>query len=51
MVDLRVADPAWVVSLVWRLGGQATVLEPAEIAERVRAGAAEARAAYASESA
>ncbi|BDZ57942.1 helix-turn-helix transcriptional regulator [Barrientosiimonas endolithica] len=51
VVDLRVADPAWVVSLVWRLGGQATVLEPAEIAERVRAGAAEARAAYASESA
>ena len=35
-VALRVADPAWLVALVLRLAGQAVVLEPAELAQRVR---------------
>lgn len=45
-VSLRVADPTWVVALLWRLGGTARVLEPSELDERVRAGAQEALAAY-----
>lgn len=45
-VDLRVADPSWVVSLVCRLGGQAVVLSPTEVAERIRAVAQESLAVY-----
>jgi proteasome accessory factor C len=41
-VVLRTAQPAWVRRLVWRLGGEATVLSPSELAEEVRAGALEA---------
>ncbi len=35
-VRLRVSDPAWLVRLVLRLGGQAEVLEPPELAARAR---------------
>lgn len=45
-IDLRVADPAWVVALVCRLGGQAVVLEPRAVAERVAAVAQESLALY-----
>ncbi|WP_018156106.1 helix-turn-helix transcriptional regulator [Demetria terragena] len=45
-VDLRVTDPTWVVSLVSRLGGEAVVLAPAAVADRVSAAAREALATY-----
>lgn len=41
-VTLKVADPAWIVRLVWRLGGAARVTEPIWLAERVAADAAAA---------
>lgn len=43
-VCLRFADPAWLVRLVLGLGGGATVLEPAELADAVRRRAHEALA-------
>jgi proteasome accessory factor C len=47
LVSLRTADTAWLRRLLWRLGSQATVLEPASLAAEVRAGAQRALAAYA----
>ncbi len=47
LVRLRTADLRWVARLVLRLGGLARVVEPDELAELVRATAAEALAAYA----
>lgn len=35
-VTLRVGDPAWLARLVLRLGGTATLVDPPELAERVR---------------
>lgn len=46
-VVLRTADPAWVVRLVWRLGGVARVVSPPEVADAVVRGALEALSAYA----
>ena len=45
-VVLRAADPAWVVRLVWRLGGAATVLAPPSLVETIRQGAAAALDGY-----
>ncbi|WP_109471352.1 helix-turn-helix transcriptional regulator [Ornithinimicrobium cavernae] len=45
-VSLLAADPAWVRRLVWRLGGQATVVSPAELAAETRDGAAQALQSY-----
>lgn len=45
-VRLRVADPVWLVRLALRLGGTATVEEPADLADDVRRAAAEALARY-----
>jgi proteasome accessory factor C len=39
LVDLRTADPSWLVRLVWRLGGQARVVSPPRLVELVRDGA------------
>ncbi len=39
LVDLRTADPSWLVRLVWRLGGQAQVVSPRRLADLVRDGA------------
>lgn len=47
VVGLRTADTAWLRRLVWGLGGQARVLDPATLATEVSAGAAVALAAYA----
>jgi proteasome accessory factor C len=47
VIALRIADTAWLRRLMWRLGGQATVLEPAEVALQVQRGAREALEAYA----
>ncbi len=38
-VQLRAADPRWVVRLVWRLGGAARVVSPAYVVDMVREGA------------
>lgn len=46
-ITLRVGDPAWLVRLMLRLGGTATLVEPADLAERVRATAEEALGRYA----
>ncbi|MDQ1482778.1 MAG: proteasome accessory factor [Actinomycetota bacterium] len=46
VVTLRTADTAWLRRLMWRLGSQATVLEPAELAREVRRGARAALEAY-----
>jgi proteasome accessory factor C len=35
-VTLRVGDPAWLVRLLLRLGGTATLVDPPELAEQVR---------------
>jgi proteasome accessory factor C len=43
---LRVSDPAWLVRLTLRLGGQARVAIPSEVAERVRREAERALQAY-----
>ena len=47
VVGLRTPDPAWVRRLALRLGAAAQVLEPAELAEQIRADARTALAAYA----
>jgi len=47
VVTLRTADTAWLRRLMWRLGSQATVLEPAELALEVQQGARRALEAYA----
>jgi proteasome accessory factor C len=47
LVRLRTADSRWLVRLALRLGGEATVLDPPELADRVRTTAAAALAAYA----
>ncbi len=47
VITLRTADTAWLRRLMWRLGSQATVLEPAELASTVRQGARAALDAYA----
>ena len=47
VITLRTADTAWLRRLMWRLGSQATVIEPAELALAVRQGAREALDAYA----
>jgi len=46
VVRLRTADPAWVVRLALRLGSDATLLDPPELADTVRLRASEALAAY-----
>jgi proteasome accessory factor C len=46
VIDLRTADTGWLRRLLWGLGSQATVLEPAELASEVHRGAREALAAY-----
>jgi len=45
-VTLRTADPGWLRRLVWRMGGQVRVVEPAELGRSVASGAATALAAY-----
>jgi proteasome accessory factor C len=45
-VRLRVADRAWLVQLMLRLGAAAELVEPSELAERVRTVAREALANY-----
>jgi proteasome accessory factor C len=45
LVRLRTADTAWLRRLMWRLGGQGRVVEPAEVVAEVREGAARALAA------
>lgn len=47
VISLRTADTAWLRRLMWRLGSQATVLEPAELALGVQRGARAALQAYA----
>jgi|BarGraNGADG00212_1021973.scaffolds.fasta_scaffold26275_2 proteasome accessory factor C len=47
VITLRTADTAWLRRLMWRLGSQATVLEPVELARAVRDGARAALDAYA----
>jgi len=47
VITLRTADTAWLRRLMWRLGSQASVLEPAELAVAVERGAREALDAYA----
>jgi proteasome accessory factor C len=47
VITLRTADTAWLRRLMWRLGSQASVLEPAELAVAVQRGAREALDAYA----
>ncbi len=51
VITLRTADTAWLRRLMWRLGAQATVLEPAELALAVRRGARAALDAYAASAA
>ena len=46
-VRLRTADPNWLVRLALRLGGQARVVIPSEVARRVRQEAERALGAYA----
>jgi proteasome accessory factor C len=47
VITLRTADTAWLRRLMWRLGSQARVLEPVELALAVRDGARAALDAYA----
>jgi proteasome accessory factor C len=47
VIALRTADTSWLRRLMWRLGSQATVLEPAELGLQVQQGAREALEAYA----
>jgi proteasome accessory factor C len=47
VIDLRTADTGWLRRLMWQLGAQATVLEPAELAAEVHRGGRSALAAYA----
>ncbi len=46
IVKLRVADTAWLQRLVLRLGGSATVLEPANLSDQIAATARDALSAY-----
>ena len=46
VIELRTADTAWLRRLMWRLGSQATVLQPAELAREVHRGARAALDAY-----
>ena len=46
LVTLRVGDPAWLVRLMLRLGGSATLVEPAALAEEVAAAARRALGQY-----
>jgi proteasome accessory factor C len=46
IVKLRVADTAWLQRLILRLGGSATVLEPADLSDQIAATAREALSAY-----
>jgi proteasome accessory factor C len=50
-LTLRTADTAWLRRLMWRLGSQATVLEPSGLALEVRLGARKALEAYAGDAA
>jgi proteasome accessory factor C len=45
-VTLHVGDPAWLVRLLLRLGGTATLVDPPELAEEVRATASRALQHY-----
>jgi proteasome accessory factor C len=45
-IRLRVGDPAWLTRLLLRLGGSAEVVDPPELADRVRRVAVEALAHY-----
>jgi len=47
VITLRTADTAWLRRLMWRLGSQARVLEPAELALQVQQGARAALDGYA----
>ena len=47
VINLRTPDTAWLRRLMWQLGSQATVLEPAELAHEVHLGARAALEAYA----
>jgi proteasome accessory factor C len=47
LVRMRVGNPAWLVRLLLRLGGTAELLEPAPLAEEVRATARRALEQYA----
>ena len=47
VIALRTADTAWLRRLMWRLGAQATVLEPPELALEVERGARAALQEYA----
>jgi proteasome accessory factor C len=47
VITLRTADTAWLCRLMWRLGSQARVLEPVELALEVQRGAKEALLGYA----
>ena len=46
LVRMRTADTAWLLRLVWRLGGRGVVLDPPEVVAEVRDGAAAALTAY-----
>ena len=46
VVSLRAGDPQWLRRLVLRLGGEAKVIAPTELADQVRADATAALAAY-----
>jgi proteasome accessory factor C len=46
VIELRTADTAWLRRLMWRLGSQATVLAPEELAREVHRGARTALDAY-----
>jgi len=47
VITLRTADTAWLRRLMWRLGAQASIIEPAELARAVQSGARAALDAYA----
>jgi proteasome accessory factor C len=51
VITLRTADTAWLRRLMWRLGAQASVIEPAELALAVQSGARAALDAYAASAA
>lgn len=46
LVRLRTADLTWLRQLVWRLGGAARVIEPAQLRDQVSTGATTALAGY-----
>ena len=47
VITLRTADTAWLRRLMWRLGAQASIIEPAELALAVQSGARATLDAYA----